>query len=105
MSRWHHQLSGHELDKLQEKRVGQASRACCSPRVAAKVGHYLATEQQREGVATIKVNHIITSEILCQPLHSSHYFREKNTLLPNKIHMSLNTDTQRIYKGPEFKPL
>jgi len=28
---WHHQLSGHELGKLQEMVEGQGSLACCSP--------------------------------------------------------------------------
>ena len=75
-----------------------------------RVGHDLATEQQqREGYSNPhkkdKSYHNFWNP-LCQPLHSSHYFREKTTLLPNKIHMSLNTDTQKIcLRAQSLKPL
>ena len=47
MVRQYHRLSVHEFEQTLEDSGGQRSLACCSP-WSRRVGHDLATEQQRK---------------------------------------------------------
>ena len=64
---WHHQLNGHEFEQTLGDGEGQGSLVCCSP-WGCRVGHNLATEQQRvlpslqiEGLGRVKKNFFILS--------------------------------------------
>ena len=47
MVAWHHQLSGHEFEQTPGDSEGQGSLVCSIP-WGRRVGHDLATEQQKE---------------------------------------------------------
>ena len=51
MTGWHHQLKGNESEQTLRDSERQGSLACCNP-WGHRVGHDLATEQQkqREGI-------------------------------------------------------
>ena len=47
MTGWHHQLKGNEFEQTLRDSEGQGSLACCNP-WGHRVGHDLATEQQKQ---------------------------------------------------------
>ena len=52
---WHHRLNGHELEQAPGDREGQGSVACCSP-WGRRVGHDIATEQQRKSLTDLQTH-------------------------------------------------
>ena len=45
---WHHWLGGHEFEQIPVDSEGQRSLGCCCPWGSQRIGHDLATEQQKQ---------------------------------------------------------